>query len=85
MSETRPTPIRTSTTGEKCARCGDTPYRVDLTPGDGFCPACFRAKVREDLDAIKVELAALISYIDHEDPQHERLDDDTLAALGVAA
>lgn len=79
------TTIQTSTTGEKCARCGGHPERVDLTPGDGLCPPCFRAKVLDDLDAIRTEVAALIDYVETEDPHLVRLDDDTLAALGVTA
>lgn len=71
----------TSTTGEKCARCGDSPERVELTPGDGFCVRCFNEHVDEQVTAIKAEADALSAYINNEDPHAERISDEALVWL----
>lgn len=78
------TTTQTSTTGEKCARCGDHPERVDLTPGDGFCSGCFETHVEDELAEIEAAIKHLANYVDNEDPQLERLSDRIIAKLNEA-
>lgn len=75
--------IRDSHTGERC-ECGEGGGHETLTPGDGLCTTCYRARVDEQLAAIKAEADALTAYIDAEDPHAERISDDVLANLNLA-